>query len=281
VAAPPLALRRSQYQTGAPVTETRTRVQLDPDALATLEEQQRFLRRSLSDLEREHDAGDLDDDDYATLKHDYEARLTAVSRAVDEGQAEFASHRRTSNRGRTAAVIAGVVVFALVCGVLVAHSAGRREAGNTITGDISETARERNTQCLNEARDDTSKAIACYTSVLADAPQNVEALTYRGWMRFVNGDAQGILDLQQAVKLDGTYPDVHAFLAIVLFRAGCATDAQAELHRLDALNPSPLITDQVASLRAQVQQALANPASAAPCAPSSSASTSPPASIGG
>ena len=25
--------------------------------------------------------------------------------------------------------------------------------------------------------------------------------------------------------LDGTYPDVHAFLAIVLFQAGCATDA--------------------------------------------------------
>ena len=105
-------------------------------------------------------------------------------------------------------------------------------------------------------------------SVLADVPQNVEALTYRGWMRFVNGDSQGIVDLQQAVKVDGTYPDVHAFLAIVLFQAGCATDAQAELQRLDALNPSPLITDQVASLRGQVQQALANPASAAPCAPS-------------
>ena len=84
-----------------------------------------------------------------------------------------------------------------------------------------QTARERNTQCLNEARDDPSKAVACYTSVLADAPQNVEALTYRGWLRFVSGDAQGLADLQQAVKLDGSYPDVHAFLAIVLFRAGC------------------------------------------------------------
>ena len=47
----------------------------------TLEEQQRFLQRSLSDLEREHDAGDLDDDDYATLKHDYEARLAVGRRA--------------------------------------------------------------------------------------------------------------------------------------------------------------------------------------------------------
>ena len=90
----------------------------------------------------------------------------------------------------------------------------------------------------------------------------------------MSGDTQGVNDLRQAVMLDGTYPDVHAFLAIVLFQAGCATDANAELQRLDALNPSPLITDQVASLRTQVQQALANPASAAPCAPSTSSGSS-------
>jgi len=244
--------------------------QLDPDALATLEEQGRFLQRSLSDLEREHDAGDLDADDYATLKHDYEARLAVVTRAIDEGHAELAANRRTSNPPRTAAIVVAVIVFALICGFVVARTAGRRDAGNTITGDIGQTARERNTQCLNEARDDPSKAVGCYTSVLADAPQNVEALTYRGWVRFVSGDVQGIADLHQAVQLDAKYPDVHAFLAIVLFRAGCVTDAQAELQRLDALNPSPLITGQVASLRTEVQQALANPASAAPCTPSSS-----------
>jgi len=259
------------------MTATRRSVRLDPDALATLEEQRRFLQRSLSDLEREHDAGDLDDVDYRTLKHDYEARLAAISRAVEDGQAELAANRGPSHPRRTAVIVAGVVVFALLCGFFVARAAGRRDAGNTITGDITQTARERNTQCLNEARDQPSKAIACYTSVLGDAPQNVEALTYRGWIRVISGDANGIADMQQAVKLDGNYPDVHAFLAIVLFRAGCATDAQAELQRLDALNPSPLIAQQVAVLRPQIQQALANPASAAPCAPSST----PPSSSGG
>lgn len=259
------------------MSASRTSMWLDPDALATLEEQRRFLQRSLSDLEREHDAGDLDDDDYGTLEHDYEARLAAVNRAIEDGQAELAANSRPSSPRRTAAIVAGVVVFALLCGFFVAQAAGRRDPGNTITGDITQTARERNTQCLNEARDDPSKAVSCYTSVLADAPQNIEALTYRGWLRFVNGDANGIVDLQQAVKLDGTYPDVHAFLAIVLFRAGCVTDAQAELTRLDTLNPSPLIAQQVVALRAQVQQALASPASAAPCAPSSP----PPSSSGG
>ena len=274
MAAPPLALRRSHRDSGAAVTVTRESVRLDPDALATLEEQKRFLQRSLGDLEREHDAGDLDDEDYATLKEDYESRLAAVTRAVEDGHAELAANRRQPSRARTAGIVAGLIVFALVCGVFVARNAGRRDPGNTITGDISQTARERNTQCLSEARDDPSKAVACYTSVLKDAPQNVEALTYRGWVRVVSGDTQGVGDLEQAVHLDSNYPDVHAFLAIVLFRAGCVTDSQAELQRLDALHPSPLISDQVASLRTQVQQALANPASAAPCAPSSSTSSS-------
>ncbi len=251
------------------------KVPLDPDALATLEEQQRFLQGSLRDLEREHEAGDLDDLDYTTLKHDYEERLAAVTHAVDEEQAEFAAARRTSSPARTAAIVSGVIVFALLCGFFVARSAGRRDPGNTITGDITQTAREQNTQCLNEARNDPTKAISCYTAVLVAAPQNVEALTYRGWLRYLGGDAQGVQDLQQAVTLDGTYPDVHAFLAVVLFQAGCATDAQAELQRLDALHPSPLVVDQVASLRTQVQQALANPASAAPCAPTSSSGPAP------
>jgi hypothetical protein len=234
----------------------------------------------LGDLEREHDAGDLDDEDYATLKHDYEQRLAAVSRAVEDGRAELAAQPPPASRARTVAVVAGVIVFALLSGVFVARNAGRRDPGNTITGDITQDARQRNTTCLTEARADSKKAIDCYTAVLADAPQNVEALTYRGWIRFISGDTQGLADLQQAVMLDGKYPDVHAFLAIVLFRAGCVTDANAELQRLDALNPSPLITDQVTGLRTQIQQALANPASAAPCAPSSagaSTTTSVPA----
>ena len=41
------------------------------DRLAALEEERRFLLRSLNDLEREHDAGDVDDLDYQSLKDGY------------------------------------------------------------------------------------------------------------------------------------------------------------------------------------------------------------------
>jgi hypothetical protein len=238
------------------VPVTKPYVRLDPDALAVLEEQRDFLARSLMDLEREHEAGDLEADDYEVLKHDYEARLGSVQRAVDEGKAEFAAARTPSRSARTALIAAGVVVFAVLCGVIVARSAGRREAGASITGEITKTARERNTECLNEAQTQTAQAIACYTSVLKDAPGNVEALTYRGWIRITNGDAQGLTDLRQAVMNDSTYPDVHAFLAIVLFRAGCVSDASSELARLDALHPSPLVQQLVGDLRTQITAAL-------------------------
>jgi len=244
------------------VTVTKRVVRLDPDALAVLEEQRAFLQRSLDDLEHEHDAGDLEADDYETLKLDYEKRLASVSRTVDEGKAEFAAARAPRRRGRTALIVGGVVVFAVLCGIGVARSAGRREVNGTITGDIAQTARERNTECLNMAGD-TQKAIDCYTRVLADAPDNPEALTYRGWIRIINQDPQGIADLRQAVTADATYPDVHAFLAIVLFESGCASDAQNELTRLDQLHPSVLIQQQVADLRKQIQAALAAPSTTA------------------
>ena len=137
--------------------------------------------------------------------------------------------------------------------------AGRRETGGSITGEITKTARERNTECLNLARDKPADAVTCYTGVLADAPNNVESLTYRGWIRVTSGDAQGLTDLRQAVMVDGTYPDVHAFLAVVLFRAGCVSDAANELTRLDTLNPSPLVLQQVDPLRTRIKDALTVP----------------------
>ena len=51
----------------------------DPDSLAHLEEEREFLLRSLRDLEREREAGDIDDDDYRTLHDDYTARAASES----------------------------------------------------------------------------------------------------------------------------------------------------------------------------------------------------------
>ena len=76
-------------------TDTR----LDLDELARLEEERAFLLKSLDDLERERDAGDIDERDYETLKDDYTRRAVTVLRAIEAGKAKFAPPRRGA-RGR-------------------------------------------------------------------------------------------------------------------------------------------------------------------------------------
>jgi hypothetical protein len=44
---------------------------MNPDELARLEDERNFLLDSLRDVERERSAGDIDDEDYATLKSGY------------------------------------------------------------------------------------------------------------------------------------------------------------------------------------------------------------------
>jgi hypothetical protein len=70
-----------------------TAVGSDFDAeLEAMSQEREFLLRSLRDLEAEHDAGDIDETDYQTLRDDYTARAAAVLRAIE---ARRRSGRRT------------------------------------------------------------------------------------------------------------------------------------------------------------------------------------------
>jgi tetratricopeptide (TPR) repeat protein len=217
-------------------------------------DQREFLLRSIADLEREHAAGDLDDDDYRLLSDDYTARAAAALRA------ERGDPPRRARRRSGLVVVVGVVAFAVVAGVLVAQASGRRDPGDTATGDISQST----TQKLNEARrcfadGDADCALELYDEVLAEQPSNAEALTYKGWALYaLEGDAEAALTtLIDAATRHREYPDVHAFLAVVFFRSGLVQQAANELDRLEALDPPPELLRQVEGLRAQVDAALA------------------------
>jgi hypothetical protein len=67
---------------------------MNPDQLGELEEERRFLLRSLTDLERELEAGDVDSHDYEVLRDGYTARAAAVIRQIDEGKAALPPMRR-------------------------------------------------------------------------------------------------------------------------------------------------------------------------------------------
>jgi tetratricopeptide (TPR) repeat protein len=229
--------------------------------LEALEDQRDHLLTSLEDLEREHAAGDVDDHDYQALKDDYTARAAAVLRAIEAGRAPPGPPLAKRSLTRPVLVGLGVVVFAVLAGVLLAQSAGRRDAGQFATGDIRQSVTER----LNEAgrrgaEGDLSRAIEIYDDVLADQPANAEAMTYRGWLLTLAGEQEeGLTTLLEAATTHPDYPDVHAFLAVVFFRNGLVEEAARELDRLDALDPPAALRDQVAGLRAQIEAALATP----------------------
>ena len=201
-----------------------------PDRLAELEEERRFLLRSIADLEREHAAGDVDDTDYHALLDGYTARAATVLRAIDEDRAALPA-KQPRNWTRTLISIGVVLVVAAVAGVLVARFSGQRNSGDTITGA---TSPNRVADLLTQARQlmgtDPGAASQAYLDVLDIEPDNAEALTYAGWLvglsagTFEDGNVNAkVLDaakelLNEAIASDPTYADPYCFLGILALR---------------------------------------------------------------
>jgi tetratricopeptide (TPR) repeat protein len=250
---------------------------LDPDALAALEEERAFLLSSLDDLEREHDAGDVDDVDYVALKDDYTARAATVIRAIEQRQEAFARARRPRRTGRVVAWVALLLVGSVALGVFVAQSSGRRDAGEAVTGDIRLTSRD----LLLDARvamgdQRLMEAIEIYDQVLADQPANTEALTYKGWLLYLTArqattaeDQQLLLDrsadlLEDAVASDPEAGDARIFRARVLTTLGRHEEALADLDAVPEGSIPPGMAETVQGLRDEIEATLSGSSTTAP-----------------
>jgi len=199
-----------------------------------------FLLKSLEDLEAEHEAGDLADDDYETLRDGYTARAAEVLRAIDDGATDASPPPKTRVSKRSLLVGAGVVVLAVVAGVVLARSVGTRGEGDTATGGVGGSVRDRLAACQPLSMQDPAKGIDCYDDLLSAHPDNPEALTYRGWAKVRKGDLKGgQADFDRVVKLDPTFPDVYVFRAVVAKRSEDWSTAAKELDTFFSLNPPP------------------------------------------
>ena len=237
----------------------------DPDRLALLEDERRFLLTSLADLEREHEAGDLDDGDYQTLKDGYTQRAATVLRAIDEGR-RAEPPRPPRNWPRTLLVLGAVVVVAVGLGVAVARFAGQRLPGQTVSGGISEDTNSRLAQARALLGTDPVAAFDLYREVTVTDPDNAEARTYVGWLAAIqlsrNGTPEQVrraaLVLDEAIALDPDRADAYCFKAVVHFRfLGDAATAQPALARCIALDPPAEVAGQVQGLAADIEAALA------------------------
>jgi cytochrome c-type biogenesis protein CcmH len=181
--------------------------------------------------------------------------VAALAVAVGRWQGD---RRAGTGRWSRPVVLTGVVVVAVLAGVLVAQLSGSRGGGDTATGDIRSSTR---TLLIEAGTAPPAEAVALYTEVLAIAPSNVEALAYRGWASWRLGDADAARpDLDAAVALDPGYPDVRVFRASQRNADGDLAGAAEDLTALDGLEAAPIVGDLLAAsrLRERVAAGLAS-----------------------
>ena len=243
------------------------------DRLAQLKEQRDFLLNSLRDLESELNHGDIDDQDFESLRKDYVSRAAAVIKQIENLNSESQSANTNlvpekRNLTRTLVTVSLVVLVAVAAGWFVAQQSGQRLAGDSLAGSIEDST----ATILSRARAtnfvDPKAAIELYTQVLEVDPDNVEALTYRAWLLVLisrsAGDevrqlafASASNDLERAIGLDPNYADAHCFLGIARFRLGNdAMGAKEQLSICAEKNPPAEVKGFVDSIVAEVDAAL-------------------------
>jgi hypothetical protein len=219
----------------------------------------RFVLASLDDLEAEYAAGDLDEDDYRSLKADYTTRAARLIRADDDGPPAGTTPAVDRSWLRTAGWMALVVAVAAVAGMLIADFSGSRGTG-TVTGDIRETVRQRKFEASQLLGTDPDRALEIYDEVLEDEPSDAEALAYRGWLTRLDGDPAAAQSyVEDAVRSDPSYPDARVFAAVIALDLDDVAAAAGHLDALDELDTVPVFIDQLVQaqgLRIQVVEAL-------------------------
>ena len=211
-----------------------------------------FLLRSLSDLDDERDAGNIDAEQYAILHADYTARCAVVLRAIagtssgagsnksSQLKAQGDSAQEASARRRRFAVWVGVVAFAVVTAVSLSFAMGARLPGQFVTGPAPsgsaggaslaalEAAVKKNPADI-EAHRSLARAYLSqqryadglkeFDEVVKLAPKDTEAHAYGGWiLRLAGLPDDGLVRIERALEIDSSYPDAHFFKGIIYLR---------------------------------------------------------------
>jgi tetratricopeptide (TPR) repeat protein len=246
-----------------------------------LVEDRTTVYRALRELDFDHEAGHLAEDDYHALRAAYEARAAAALRALDALGAP-APPRRAPERApapprgaRSPLALAAGAVLLVVFGVVVGMSVGRytepapdaapaapafamppggerapaaAEPGRPIPPEMLAGMLQAARQSLHAGR--YSEAIAAYQAVLKRDPRNVDALTHLGYIVALGGHGDAALEtLDRALAVDPDYPLARYYRGQVLYEAKRDTaGAIKEWERFLVLVPSGPEHEQVKSL---------------------------------
>jgi tetratricopeptide (TPR) repeat protein len=203
-----------------------------------LADEREFLRRSLDDAEREHEAGDLSDEDHAVLVARDAARLAEVEAelaALGPEPAAAASpvdpspERRPLPLWRRVGIVVACLLIATGAGILVVHFVQSRQPGQSSSGSVSLSQAQLIEQQLQQAlalnnKGNTKGALELYNKVLSEDPSNPVALADAGYLQWNVGSAAhvaalvriGRAEIETAVKDSPTYSQGHLFYGLVL-----------------------------------------------------------------
>lgn len=257
-----------------PVSSIRSGKQLD--RLAGLEEERRYLLRSLKDLEAERAAGDVDEADYQTLKDGYTVRAASVLRQIEAGRRALAP-KQPRNWKRTIVVALAVAAFAVAVGAALASAFGERGANDEITGfspgDDTRTTLANARAALG--RGDFPRAqqlfIAADQEEIERDNDNAEARAYVGWTTFLvarqaAGDGAvdqrqidvSLLALNQSISIDPTFADPHCFAAIIEFNFNDDADAALPyVEQCESNNPPAEVAGLIGGFADEIRAAAA------------------------
>lgn len=218
----------------------------------SLEAERDFLLRSLDDLDSELLAGNIDPDTYRVLHDDYTTHASAVIQSIADGvERREPTSPRAPLRLR-ALTMGGIVVFAILAAILLAHAVGQRSPNGEITGDSQSsgsTATTTPSADLAAAKTAAAAQPRSYAAQIAYArallttgdpaaiqqyllasrldPKQAEPFAYAGYLTAEivplsqPADQKTLIPaaagyLQQAISIDPTYPDSYAFKGFLL-----------------------------------------------------------------
>ena len=245
------------------------------DKLAELEEERRYLLRSLKDLEREHEAGDVDEADYETLKDGYTVRAASVLRQIETGRRALAP-KQPRNWKRNIAVSLAVVAFSVAIGAALASAFGERGANDEITGlspgDDTRTTLVNARAALNQTPPDFVRAQELFKRAdqeeIERGNDNAEARAYVGWTTALIARAStpegepvddrllgiALLAMNQAITIDPTFADPYCFIAIV--ESNFRSDPVAALpfvEECESRNPPAEVADLIEAFAERIR----------------------------
>ena len=265
-----------------------------------LADERDFLRRSLEDADREHEAGDLSDEDHALLTARDSARLVEVEaalarlgpEALPEQAAEDADGRPSDRSAlplwRRIGIVAASLLIVSGIAVLVVHSVQGRQPGQFSSGSVTLSLAQQITQQLSQAltlnnQGNQEGALQLYDKVLSEDPSNPAALAYAGYIQWNVGSGAhvaslsgiGRAEVQKAVQVAPSYYEGHLFLGLILENQD-HNDAGAVAQFNDFLADGPPSAElpQVAPLLVGAYQAAGDPVPAA-LAPGATPSSAP------